>query len=363
MMNLQHQPLGFRADRVLTNWIGLPRIRYQNNEDEVSFFARVEQNLRQSPGVEAVGMVYPLPMQGRDFWTSFTLAGRNANPGEYEAASLRFMDSGYLQVLKIPILDGRNFTDADDAKAQPVTIVSESFAHKYWPENEAEAIGHYITVLRDPAVPRRIVGIVADVRSSVDEDLLPTIYVSYKQMPFQSMQIVLLSRDGSGAALATIRRAIQSVDPEQPVDDVGSMEEVVHDALDPWRFALWLLGGLAGVAIVLTAVGLFAVISYLVRERTKELGLRMAIGASPGNVMKLVLRQSLKLALIGTGIGLALTFAVARLMTSMVYAIRPNDPATFLIVAFTVAAISVLAAYIPARRAARIEPLAALREE
>jgi putative ABC transport system permease protein len=197
----------------------------------------------------------------------------------------------------------------------------------------------------------------------VDEDLLPTIYVSYKQMPFQSMQIVLLSRDGSGAALATIRRAIQSVDPEQPVDDVGSMEGVVRDALDPWRFALWLLGGLAGVAIVLTAVGLFAVISYLVRERTKELGLRMAIGASPGNVMKLVLRQSLKLALIGTGIGLALTFAVARLMTSMVYAIRPNDPATFLIVAFTVAAISVLAAYIPARRAARIEPLAALREE
>jgi predicted lysophospholipase L1 biosynthesis ABC-type transport system permease subunit len=182
-------------------------------------------------------------------------------------------------------------------------------------------------------------------------------------MSFPSMQVVWLSRDASGSALATIRRAIQSVDPEQPVDDVGSMEGVVRDALDPWRFALWLLGGLAGVAIVLTAVGLFAVISYLVRERTKELGLRMAIGASPGNVMKLVLRQSLKLALIGTGIGLALTFAVARLMTSMVYAIRPNDPATFLIVAFTVAAISVLAAYIPARRAARIEPLAALREE
>ena len=361
MMNLQHQPLGFRADRVLTYRIRLPRIRYQNNNDEVGFYSRVEQNLRESPGVENVGLGYPLPLQGNDFLTSFTIAGRNANPGEYEQASLRFMDSGYLRVLNVPLLNGRNFTDADDAKAQPVTIVSESFAHKYWPGEDA--IGKYITILRDPAVPRRVVGIVADVRSSVDEDLLPTMYVSYKQMPFQSMQVVLLSRDTSGSASAKIRQAIQSVDPEQPVDDVGSMDSIVRDALQPWRFALSLLGGLAGLAVVLTGVGLFAVISYLVRERTKELGVRMALGASPGNVMKLVLSQSLKLTLLGTGIGLALTFTVVRLMTSMVYAIDPNDPATFLVVALSVAAISILAAYVPARRAARIEPLAALREE
>jgi putative ABC transport system permease protein len=361
MMNLQHQPLGFRADRVLTYRIRLPRIRYQNNNDEVGFYSRVEQNLRESPGVENVGLGYPLPLQGNDFLTSFTIAGRNANPGEYEQASLRFIDSGYLRVLNVPLLNGRNFTDADDAKAQPVTIVSESFAHKYWPGEDA--IGKYITILRDPAVPRRVVGIVADVRSSVDEDLLPTMYVSYKQMPFQSMQLVLLSRDTSGSASAKIRQAIQSVDPEQPVDDVGSMESIVRDALQPWRFALSLLGGLAGLAVVLTGVGLFAVISYLVRERTKELGVRMALGASPGNVMKLVLSQSLKLALLGTGIGLALTFTVVRLMTSMVYAIDPNDPATFLVVALSVAAISILAAYVPARRAAQIEPLTALREE
>jgi putative ABC transport system permease protein len=361
MMNLQHQPLGFRADRVLTYRIRLPRIRYQNNNDEVGFYSRVEQNLRESPGVENVGLGYPLPLQGNDFLTSFTIAGRNANPGEYEQASLRFIDSGYLRVLNVPLLNGRNFTDADDAKAQPVTIVSESFAHKYWPGEDA--IGKYITILRDPAVPRRVVGIVADVRSSVDEDLLPTMYVSYKQMPFQSMQLVLLSRDTSGSASAKIRQAIQSVDPEQPVDDVGSMDSIVRDALQPWRFALSLLGGLAGLAVVLTGVGLFAVISYLVRERTKELGVRMALGASPGNVMKLVLSQSLKLALLGTGIGLALTFTVVRLMTSMVYAIDPNDPATFLVVALSVAAISILAAYVPARRAAQIEPLTALREE
>lgn len=177
------------------------------------------------------------------------------------------------------------------------------------------------------------------------------------------MQIVQLSRDTSNSALARVRQAAQSVDPEQPVEYVASMESIVRGALDPWRFALSLLGGLAGLATVLTSVGLFAVVSYLVRERTKELGSRMAIGATRSDVMKLVLSQSLKLALIGSGIGFALTFLVARLMTSMVYPIHPKDPAIFLAVAVFVAGISILAAYIPARRAARIDPLSALREE
>jgi putative ABC transport system permease protein len=361
MLNLQHQPLGFRTDRLITSWIGLPRIRYQNNNDVASFFTRVDQNLRDSPGVEAVGLGYPLPLQGNHFWTSFTIAGRNSNPGEYEKASLRFVDSGFLRVMNIPILEGRNFTDADDANAQAVTIVGESFAHKHWPGEDA--IGKYISILGDTPVPRRVVGVVRDVRATIEDDPPPTMYVSYKQMSFPSMQIVLLCRDTSDWALAKVRQAVHAVDPEQPVQFVDSMESIVRDALEPWRFALSLLGGLAGLAIVLTGVGLFAVVSYLVRERTKELGLRMAIGASRSNVMKLVLSQSLKLGLFGTGIGLALTFTVVRLMTSMVYAIRPNDPVIFVIVALSVAAVSILAAYIPARRATRIEPLAALREE
>jgi putative ABC transport system permease protein len=160
-----------------------------------------------------------------------------------------------------------------------------------------------------------------------------------------------------------VRRAVQSVDPLQPVQDSQSMESMVRASLDPWRFALSLLGGLAGLAVLLTTVGLFAVVSYLVRERTRELGIRMAIGAPRSSIMRLVLGQSLKLALFGTSVGLVFTFAVVRLMSSMVYAIRPNDPITFVIVAMSVAAISILAAFIPAYRAARVEPLAALREE
>jgi putative ABC transport system permease protein len=366
MLKLQHQPLGFRTDRVITSWIGLPRIHYQTDKDVSSFFSRVDQNLRNSPGVEAVGMGYPLPATDRYFSTSFMIAGRNTAPGEYESASLRFIDSGFLPVMDIPILNGRNFTDADDADGQPVVIVSQSLAHKYWPGDGA--VGKYISILRDTptaakAVPRRVVGVVGDVRAAIDDDPPPTMYVSYKQMSFPSMQIVVLSRDAAGSTLPIIRQAVQSVDPEQAVEHVESMESIVREQLQPWRFALVLLGGLAGLAILLTAIGLFAVVSYLVRERTKELGLRMAIGAGRSNVMKLVLRQSLKLALVGTGIGLALTFAIAGLMSSMVYAIEPNDPMTFAGVALVVATISVLAAYIPARRAARIEPLEALREE
>jgi putative ABC transport system permease protein len=285
--------------------------------------------------------------------------------------------------MNIPILNGRNFTDADDANAQPIALVSESFAHKYWPGEDA--VGKYIFILRDnssvvskglvpkgmvhdnsvqdSSVPRRIVGVVRDVRSVIEEEPPPTMYVSYKQMSFPSMAIVLLSRDRSGSALAKIRQAVQSVDPEQPVEYVDSMESIVREELQPWRFALALVGGLAGLAIVITGVGLFAVVSYLVRERTKELGLRMAMGARRSNVMKLVLGQSLKLALVGTGIGLALTYTAVHLMASMMYAIHPNDPATLVVVALLVAAISMLAAYVPARRAARIEPLAALREQ
>jgi hypothetical protein len=149
VLNLQHQPLGFRSEHVLTNRIALPRIRYQNNNDETSFYTRVAQILRDSPGVEAVGMGYPLPLQRDPFWASFTIAGRSASPGESEEASLRFMDSGFLQVMNIPILSGRNFADADDANAQPVAIVSASFARKYWPREDAIGKIHF-----DPPRPR-----------------------------------------------------------------------------------------------------------------------------------------------------------------------------------------------------------------
>ncbi len=361
MVTLRRQPLGFRVDHVTASWIGLPRIRYQNNDDVANFFTRVDQNVRETPGIEAVGLGYPLPLQGNHFWTNFSISGKTTSPAEYEQASLRFIDSGFLAVMNIPILYGRNFTDADDGKVEPVALVGESFAHRYWPGEDA--IGKYITIIRDTPVPRRIVGVVADVRATIEDTPPPTMYVFYKQMSFPSMQLVVLSQQSSPAVLQKVRRAVQSVDPDQPLEYATSMESIVREALDPWRFALSLLGALTGLATLLTAVGLMAVVSYLVSERTKELGLRMAIGASRMNVMTLVLRQSLKLALIGAVIGFAITLVVERLIDNMIYAIRPRDPSIFFAVACFIVMTSILAAYIPARRASRIEPLTALRED
>jgi putative ABC transport system permease protein len=277
MLNLQSQPLGFRSKGVVATWIGLPRIHYQNNNDVINFFTKVQQNLRNLPGYEAVALGYPLPLQGEHFWTSFTITGRNRALGEYESASLRFVDSGFLPLMNIPLLQGRNFTDADDANAEPVVIISESFARKYWPHQDP--IGKSISILRETVVPRRIIGVVSDVRAVIEDDPPPTMYVSYTQLSFPSMQVLLLRRDPSTSVLADVRNAVHSVDPGRPVQYVETMDSIVSDSLDPWRFALSVLGGLAALAVILTSVGLFAVLSFLVRERTRELGIRMAVGA------------------------------------------------------------------------------------
>ena len=361
MLNLQNQSLGFRTEGVVATWIGLPRIHYENNSDVINFFTRVQQNLRSLPGYEAVALGYPLPLQGNHFWTSFTITGRNAAPGEYESASLRFIDSGFLPLMNVPLLEGRNFSDADDKNAQPVVIVGQSFARKYWPNEDP--VGKSISILRENVVPRRIIGVVSDVRSVIEDDPPTTMYVSYKQLSFPSMQVLLLPRDPYAPVLSDVRNAVHSVDPNQPVQYVSTMDSIVSDSLGPWRFALSVLGGLAGLAVALTSVGLFAVLSFLVRERTKELGIRMAVGASRGKVMSLVLAQSLRMTSYGIAIGSLLSFLILHVLTSSMYAIRPNDPLIFILVAVLVAAISVIAAFLPAQRAARIEPLAALREE
>lgn len=360
ILALQRRPLGFRTDHVLVSYVPMPRTRYQNNDNVVEFFDKVMRQLRGAPGLQAVGLVHPFPFRGCG-GDAFRITGRSFAPGEYENGCLEFIDEGYFSVFDIPLLSGRNFNEADNGQSQAVAIVNEAFVRKYWPGEDA--VGKYLEILRRPQGPLRVIGVVADVRPGIEADFLPQIYVSYRQVTFQTMAIVTLRHDTATSLDKVVRRAVQNVDPQMPAPSMDTIESVVHDSLDSWRFALTLLGGLTTLAVVLIVVGLFAVISYLVRERTKELGVRMAIGASRNDVMRLVLRQSLRLALGGIVVGLVLTFALARFAASVEYAVRPNDPVTFLVVAGAVALISILAAYIPARRAAQIDPLAALREE
>jgi len=361
LRTLQNQPLGFRTDGLVATWVGLPRIHYQNNNDVIDFFTRVQRNLRGLAGYKGVALGYPLPLQGNHFWTSFTVTGRSAAPGEYESASLRFVDSGFMPLMDIRVLEGRNFTDADDAHSEQVVIVGESFARQYWPHEDP--IGRSISILRDSPVPRRIVGVVSDVRSVIEDQPPPTMYVSFKQLSFPSMQILALPLDPSVPVLKDIRNAMQSVDPGQPVGYSETMNDIVRESFAPWRFALLVLGGLATLGVILTSIGLFAVLSFLVRERTKELGIRMAVGASSGTVMRLILGKSLKVTALGIAIGFLTSLLLLRLLVGSMYGIRPNDPFLFVAVGVFVVAVALIAALVPAYRAAGIQPLSALREE
>ena len=361
ILSLQRQSLGFRTDHVLVSYIPMPRTRYQSNDDVAKFFDLTVRQLRGAPSLQAVGLVHPFPFANGCGGEAFRVTDRPFAPGEYEHGCLAFIDEGYFSVLNIPVLSGRNFTEADTRQSQAVAMVNEAFVRKYWPGEDA--MGKYLEITRHPEGPLRVIGVVGNVRPGVEADFLPAIYVSYRQVTFQAMAIVMLRHDTATSMDKVVRRAVQNVDPQLPAPSIDTMESVVHDSLDRWRFALLLLGGLTTLAVVLIIVGLFAVISYLVRERTKELGVRMALGASRSDVMKLVLSQSLRLALAGIALGLVLTLALARFAASVEYAIRPNDPATFIRVAAVVAAISIFAAYIPARRAARVDSLIALREE
>ncbi len=361
LRNLQNQPLGFRTDGLVATWVGLPRIHYENNNDVMDFFTRVQRNLRSMPGYQGVALGYPLPLQGNHFWTSFTITGRSTAPGQYESASLRFVDSGFMPLMNIRVLDGRNIADTDDLHSEPVVVIGESFARKYWPNEDP--IGKSISILRDNPVPRRIVGVVSDVRSVIEDEPPATMYVSFKQLSFPSMQILALPQDPSAPVLKDVQKAVQSADPGQPVGYSQSMNDIVRESFAPWRFALLVLGGLAALGVALTGIGLFAVLSFLVRERTKELGIRMAVGASRGRVMRLILGRSLKVTALGIAIGFLMSLLILRLFIGSIYGIRPNDPFLFVAVGIFVVALAIIAALIPARRAAQIQPVSALREE
>jgi putative ABC transport system permease protein len=224
-------------------------------------------------------------------------------------------------------------------------------------------VGKYITTLRDGPVTRRVVGLVADIRSDIDTVPTPTIYVSFKQMSFPSMTVVMQTTEDAGSALRQLRAVVRSVDPEQPLERVESMGSIVRDSLEPWRFALSLLCGLSGMAVILTILGLFAVMSYLVKERTKEIGIRVTLGARRSDIVRLILEQTVRLAFYGTAIGISISIGMRHVLAGTGYAIQPNDPVTFVAVVLLLMALSIASCIVPARKAAGLDPMEALREE
>jgi putative ABC transport system permease protein len=356
---------GFRQDNVLTMVVRLPEAKYNEDPKVVGFFNQALERVRAIPGVRAVGIVNYLPLYGGlGSATGFAVEGRPAPPpGEEPSTNVRVSDAGYFGTIGIPVLRGRNFTEVEDAQARHVVIVSESFARKYFPGEDP--VGKRVAVeMFDKPNPTEIVGVVGDVRyDSLTDSAEPTVYFPLPELTYSFMTLVIHA-DGDPAQLTpAVRREISGIDPDQPVSDVRTMTQVMAETVGRARFSTLLFGLFAGLATLLAAVGIFGVMNYSVTLRTREIGLRMALGAQPARVLVLVLRQGLVLTLVGVGIGLAVALALTRVMSSLLFGVDATDPLTFAAIVPLLTAVSLLACYIPARRATRIDPLVALRYE
>ncbi|HZR05402.1 MAG TPA: ABC transporter permease [Candidatus Udaeobacter sp.] len=368
---MQNIDPGFDRRNVLTAEVNLPDTKYPQRESAdyrqgeamVNFWNEALRRLQQLPGAEAAGFTNILPLSGSNSDSSFSIEGRvlaKDEPGPDE--EIRIVTPDYFKVLKAPLLAGRFFSESDNVKAPGVVIVNEALAKKYWPNNDA--LGKRIT-LSDPRKPEAkwltIVGIVRSVRHrGLDIDPAPEYYLPLAQRAESSMILTVRSTQDPRTLTSAIRREIQSLDPDQPIANVRTLESVTADSIAPRRISIVLLGAFAGIALLLASVGIYGVISYLVVQRTHEIGVRIALGAQRSDILRLVVGHAAKLIGMGTVIGLVLAFLSTRLLSVLLYNVGPFDAATFMFVTIALAVVALLASYIPALRAARADPVVAL---
>jgi putative ABC transport system permease protein len=362
---LQHVPLGFDTDHRVIVLLSLPRTKYQRDTDVVRFYQQVVEKVRALPGVMDATFTYMVPLNGGGFGVSFQPVGNGVPADQFNDVELRLADSHTLTAFSIPLLRGRFISDFDSIQSEPVCVINRAMAQKYWPNQDP--LGQLIVLTRGDVngenKPRRVVGVAADTLDIINQEPQPQVYVPYAQISFFNMQLLVHTHDSAAAVRKSVSGVLQSVDPDQPIRQVKAFADLVPGALADWRVAITLLGGLAGIAVLLTTLGVFAVISYMVREKTREIGIRMAIGATRRNVFNLVLRQTTWLAIIGVIVGIAISAACTRLLGSLIYGVSFTDPLTFLIVTALLATLALLASYVPARRATRIDPVHTLRAE
>jgi putative ABC transport system permease protein len=276
---------------------------------------------------------------------------------------VRAINRGYFETMGISVLRGRNFTDIEDREPRHVVLISESFARLHFPGEDP--IGKQISVnIFEKPNPTEIVGIVGDVKyGSVTNEAEQIAYFPQAELNYPFMTLVIRTQGDPAAMAPAVQRELRLIDPDQPVSDVRTMNQVMSDTFASARFNTLLLGLFAGLATLLAAVGIFGVMNYSVALRTREIGIRMALGAQPNRVLMLVLRQGLILTLIGIGIGLAGTLVLTRVMSSLLFGVETTDPATLAVIVLLLLAVSLIACFIPARRATRIDPMQALRYE
>ena len=361
-MHLREINPGFNPDNVLVMRLTLPPGKYAQGEPRAQIYKQLVDQVKATPGVQSAGVVLSLPLGGDTFnvGRGVIREGRPMTADEQTNAQHLVISPDYFQTLQIPLKAGRAFTEQDNLQSTKVAIVNEKMARQLWPNENP--IGRRFTVWRDEKFAREVVGVVGDTKSSLDKEPGSQMYVPYAQDPtWGSMSLVVRSAGDPSALAAPVREAIRAVDKAVPNYNLRTMNDVVSASASPRRVPMLLLSAFAGIAMLLAMLGIYGVTSYYVTQRTHEIGVRMALGAQVGDVLKLVLRRAMLLTVIGIGSGVAGAIVVTRYLTSLLFGVQPVDTITFIAVAVMLAAVVLVACLVPARRATKINPLEALK--
>ena len=354
---------GFQSEKLLTASVALSESKYEEPQQQAAFFDQLLKRLQDSPGVQYVGAASDVPLVGRDSYENVFVEGRvtEKTSDALQAGGL-LVSPGYLRAMGVPLIKGRGLTDDDMAGKPMVVVVNETMAKKLWPGEDP--INKKISAASPNGPWMTVVGVVGDIkhRGLISEPRME-MYASYRQLPRDSMTVVMRTTSDPVPMAAALRKEVWAIDKDQPVTTIKTMEEAVSESIARERFNMQLLTIFAVVALILATVGIYGVMSYYVVQRTHEIGILLALGAQPSHVRGLVVKQGMYRALIGVGIGLVAAFLLTRVAASLLFGVSPTDPITFFGVSFILTVVALLACYIPARRAAGVDPLQALRQD
>lgn len=357
---------GFTPAGVLTMSVSLPYAKYPEDAQRAQFFEQLVERVRTVPGVESAAAVLSLPLNGSNYSVgrAFVPEGRPLTTGESANASYFVATEGYFRTMQIPLLAGRDFSPNDTANSPMVVLINQTMAKRYF-GSPAQSLGKRITVWRDEKFLREIVGVVGDTKdTTLDAEMEPQMFVPYAQnATWGSMSLAVRAAIEPTALTAAIREQVLAIDKGEPIYRVQTSEEVLHKSTATRRAAMLLLSAFAAAALLLAAVGIYGVMAYSVAQRTREIGIRMALGAQTGDVLRLIVRQGMLLAGAGAAVGLLGSFFLSRAIGTLLYGVRAGDPATYAEILILLMSVTFAACYWPARRAAKLNPIVALAEK
>jgi putative ABC transport system permease protein len=360
---------GFQPAHVISMSLSLPGSKYPGGQEINAFYNQLSERIAGLPGVQAEAIAYDHPLQA-NWGDSFTIVGQPVPAlRQWPVANFNPISPDYFRTVGVQILNGRQFTAQDDQDHPGVVIVNEAFARRYFPNEKAIGqrlnLGQPARLWQDPKrTSFEIVGVARDVKSAgLSVDTEPAYYIPATQAPLPDMTLLVRASGDPKALVPTLRAAVWSIDPNQPIANINTMEEIVSDSIAQPRLSMLLMGLFGALAMILSAVGIYGLLSFAVTQRTQELGIRIALGAQVGDVLRLVMKQGLVLVLAGELLGLLGAFALTRLISTLLFGVSPTDTTTFLAVAGVLAGVAMLACYFPARRATKVDPLVSLRYE